>query len=205
MARATEGLALATEGRVEEGMRCLDEAAAGAFAGEAEDPWVVNWSCCYVIYACERVRDYDRASQWCRRAVEYAERAGTESFNRLCRAHHAGVLIWRGLWRRPASQPLAAREQLDGDPPAVGGRGRRPAGGAAPPAGPSRRARTTWLAQAEGHPLASVGRAELALDRGDAAEALDCLERFLENVPARGRTQRALALDALVRAHLGRG
>ena len=25
-------------------------------------------------HACERVRDYDRASQWCRRAVQYAER-----------------------------------------------------------------------------------------------------------------------------------
>jgi ATP/maltotriose-dependent transcriptional regulator MalT len=185
-------------------MRCLDEAAAAAFAGEAQEPWVVNWCCCYVIYACERVRDYDRASQWCRRAVEYAERNGMESFNRLCRAHYAGVLVWRGLWREAESELVAARDLLEATRPPW-------AAEAVVRLAELRRRQgrldeaEELLGQAEGHPLAAVGRAELALDRGEPAAAVDCLERFLRDVPERGRTQRALALDALVRARLGLG
>ena len=63
---ATEGLALVTEGKLKEGMWRLDEAAAAALGGEFEGFVGVGWTCCYLIYACERVRDYDRAAQWCR-------------------------------------------------------------------------------------------------------------------------------------------
>jgi hypothetical protein len=58
---ATEGLALVTEGKLKEGMWRLDEAAAAALGGEFEGFVGVGWTCCYLIYACERVRDYDRA------------------------------------------------------------------------------------------------------------------------------------------------
>ena len=58
---ATEGLALVTEGKLKEGMWRLDEAAAAALGGEFEGFVGVGWICCYLIYACERVRDDDRA------------------------------------------------------------------------------------------------------------------------------------------------
>ena len=98
MGLAVEGLALVTEGEVERGMRALDESATAALAGEFEERVYAAFASCFVIYACERVRDYDRAAEWCTRAVEYAERTQMEALNRLCRAHHAGVLIWRGMW-----------------------------------------------------------------------------------------------------------
>jgi LuxR family maltose regulon positive regulatory protein len=51
---ATEGLALVSEGLVDEGMRCLDEATAAALGGEYEELTPVCWTCCNLIYACER-------------------------------------------------------------------------------------------------------------------------------------------------------
>src|SRR4029450_3732917 len=65
-----EGRALVSEGHLEEGMRSLDEATTVALQGEARLLYCVAWACCYVISACERVRDYERATQWCGRVGE---------------------------------------------------------------------------------------------------------------------------------------
>jgi DNA-binding NarL/FixJ family response regulator len=48
-------------------------------------------------------------------------------------------------------------------------------------------------------------RAELALDRGDAASAVHEAERSLRRLPAEGLTDRAPALEVLVRARLAAG
>ena len=98
---ATEGLALVTEGKLKEGMWRLDEAAAAALGGEFEGFVGVGWTCCYLIYACERVRDYDRAAQWCRNVEEFAERMRIQFLNGVCRVHYAAVLAWHGSWKRP--------------------------------------------------------------------------------------------------------
>jgi LuxR family maltose regulon positive regulatory protein len=71
-----EGRALVSEGDLKEGMRRLDEATAAALAGEAKLLFCVGWACCYLISACERVRDYDRAGEWCGRVGEFCERHG---------------------------------------------------------------------------------------------------------------------------------
>lgn len=69
-----EGLALASDGNIADGIRQLDEASAAAIAGEMSELWAVGRTCCYMITACERVRDLERASQWCQRMLEFAER-----------------------------------------------------------------------------------------------------------------------------------
>jgi ATP/maltotriose-dependent transcriptional regulator MalT len=55
-----------------------------------------------------------------------------------------------------------------------------------------------------GHPIASLGRAALALDRGDAQDAVDLVDRHLRRLPATNRTERAAALELLVRAETRR-
>ena len=50
-----------------------------------------------------------------------------------------------------------------------------------------------------------MGCAELQLDRGDADAAADLLDRLLRDVPEGSRTQRALALDVVVRARVAQG
>ena len=59
--------------------------------------------------------------------------------------------------------------------------------------------------RAKTHPLAVVGRAALALDRGDAASAGDLAERYLRAVPVQNRTERVAALELLIRAKLSLG
>lgn len=55
-ALALEGLARVSLGEVAEGMRMLDEATAAAVAGEVGDWNAASLACCYLVYACERVR-----------------------------------------------------------------------------------------------------------------------------------------------------
>jgi len=56
-----------------------------------------------------------------------------------------------------------------------------------------------------GHPIAALGRAALALDRGDAQSATELAERHLRKLPVANRTERAAALELLVRAHASAG
>jgi LuxR family maltose regulon positive regulatory protein len=93
MGLATVGLALVTEGDVDDGIACLDEAATAALGNEFRELWSVVWCCCFMIYGGERVRDLDRAAQWCRRVEEWSERMHIDFLNRTCRAHYAGVPI----------------------------------------------------------------------------------------------------------------
>jgi LuxR family maltose regulon positive regulatory protein len=204
MGLSVEGLALATEGDVEGGMRRLDEAAAAALAGEFEELAYVAFACCFVIYACERVRDYERAAQWCQKAVEYAERMEIEGLNRLCRAHRAGVLIWRGLWAEAEAELVAARDVLAASRPPM-------AAEAVVRLGELRRRQGRLeeagelFEQVQEHPLALLGEAELSLDRDDPAPALDLMERLLREIPQSSVTQRAAALELVVRARAATG
>jgi LuxR family transcriptional regulator, maltose regulon positive regulatory protein len=109
---ATEGLALVTEGELKEGMWRLDEAAAAALGGEFDGFVGVGWTCCYLIYACERVRDYDRAAQWCRKVEEFAGRMRIQFLNGVCRVHYAAVLAWHGSWKEADKTQRAAALEL---------------------------------------------------------------------------------------------
>jgi hypothetical protein len=57
---ALEGLVLVNEGRVAEGMRRLDGTAAAVVGGDMRDLSAISYACCYLIFACERVRDFAR-------------------------------------------------------------------------------------------------------------------------------------------------
>ncbi|MGH2626629.1 MAG: hypothetical protein ACRDHY_08280 [Anaerolineales bacterium] len=81
-----EGVSLVSEGELGEGMRRLDEATAAALSGEAEILPCVAWACCYLIAACEQVRDYDRAGEWCGRVSEFCERHGIALPLHVCKA-----------------------------------------------------------------------------------------------------------------------
>ena len=68
MTRGLRGLMAISEGAVDEGLRRLDEATTEVLAGALPNPQMVGWTYCYVLDACENVRDFDRASQWIERA-----------------------------------------------------------------------------------------------------------------------------------------
>jgi len=63
----------------------------------------------------------------------------------------------------------------------------------------------TLFDRAGGHPLASLGRATIAFDRGDFKATTDLADRYLRKLPLQNRTERAAALELLVRAHVENG
>src|SRR5439155_2941454 len=193
-----EGRALVSDGELDAGMRRLDEATTVALAGEARLLYCVAWACCYLISACERVRDYDRAAQWCGRVGEFCGRHDIFLLN-ICRAHYASVLCWQGRWDEAESQLSAAVGGLEASrPPMVGdavarlGELRRRQGRVAEAEG--------LFARAETHTLSLLGRAALALDRGQPAEAGELADRYLRRFPDPSRVERSLGLEVAIRA-----
>jgi tetratricopeptide (TPR) repeat protein len=109
---AVEGLALVGQGEVSDGMRRLDEATAAAVAGEMQDFQSVASTLCIMVYACERVRDVDRASQWCDHFMAFCSRNGLQAQLALCRVHYASVLTARGRWDEAEDQLAQALQGL---------------------------------------------------------------------------------------------
>jgi LuxR family transcriptional regulator, maltose regulon positive regulatory protein len=193
-----EGRALVSDGELAEGMRRLDEATTVALAGEARLLYCVAWACCYLISACERVRDFDRAAQWCARVGDFCGRHEIFLLN-TCRAHYASVLSWQGRWEEAESQLTAAVGGLQASrPPMVGdaiarlGELRRRQGRLAEAA--------ELFARSESHTLSLLGRAALALDRERPAEAVELAERYLRRFGAPGRVERSVGLEVAIRA-----
>jgi hypothetical protein len=176
-----EGRALVSEGELEEGMRRLDEATTVALQGEATLLYCVAWACCYLISACERVRDYERATQWCARVGEFCSQHDIFLLN-TCRAHYASVLSWQGRWDEAEDQLSAAVGGLQTSrPPMVGdalarlGELRRRQG--------RREDADELFARTETHSLSLLGRAALALDREQPSEAVELADRYLRRFP----------------------
>jgi LuxR family transcriptional regulator, maltose regulon positive regulatory protein len=201
---ALEGATLVGCARVDEGMRCLDEATATALGGEAEIPISGAWTFCIMVGACTAALDFGRASEWCDRVADFAERFGSRYMLAYCRAEYGAVHVWRGRWSDAEAMLEAAVEDFSRSRPAwIGGpliglaELRRRQGRAADAARLLDRAG----ASSKGH----LCRARLALDRGKPQQAVDLLERTLRQLPPDRRLDRAPALELLVHALTARG
>lgn len=203
MGLALEGLALVGLGEVDEGFRRLDEATVAAVGGELESYKAINAICCFMIFACERVRDIERASQWCEHYMAYCQRNDMPGYLAFCRVHHASVLAVRGRWAEAEVELERAREELQTRPawslPVFERLGelRRRQGRFDEAA--------ALFERAQPHPGGIVGAGRLALDHGDPDTALELAEGMLERVPQRDRVERLAALELLVRAKCARG
>jgi len=201
---ATEGATLVADGEVAAGMRRLDEAAAAALGGEYDDLRAAGWTCCYLIGACERVRDFPRAAQWCREVDAFSRRLDIRFVTGVCQTHYGAVLTWRGEWDEAERVLVAALEQLTIARPAW-------RADAVVRLADLRRRQgrddeaLALLGEAERHPLAQLGRAELNLAHGEAELAHAALERLLRRIPATNPAARAGPLEALVRATAAAG
>jgi DNA-binding CsgD family transcriptional regulator len=202
--RGLEGLALVTEGDIAAGMARLDEATTAAVSGEMSVPNAIGATCCYLIYACERVRDFDRAAQWCHRVQEFCRKVGWASLFATCRTHHASVLLWQGAWLEAEAELEAATRELEATRPGEMANAiarlaelRRRQGRFHEAQALLERVRTT--------PHALFGLAALALDRGQPADALDLVHRFLRHLPRENRTDRAAGFELAARAQSALG
>jgi len=198
---ALDGLARVSHGEIAAGMARLDEATTAATAGEMRDPIAIGFSCCYLIFACERVRDFERAGQWCERVARMAEEWNIRALQAVCRSHYGTVLMLRGEWPNAEAELSEAAAILAA---------RRGEGEAIARLAELRRRQgrseeaTALLAQAEHHPIAILCQSALALERGDAVAAADGAATYLRLIGA-ASTERAPGLELLVEAHSAAG
>jgi DNA-binding NarL/FixJ family response regulator len=200
---ALQGATLVSTARGEEGMRCLDEATAAALEGEAVVPIAVAWTFCFMVSACVAVRDYGRASEWCDRIAEFADRHGSRYMLAFCRAEYGAVYLWRGRWS-DAEQVLEASvdDFLRARPPMAGGalaalaELRRMQGRDADAAELLERAGASQAAQ--------LCAARRAFDEDDLLRSVELVERLLRKLPEERRVERVPALELMIRARARR-
>ena len=200
---ALRGLASVTLGEVSEGMRELDAASTAAIAGEltATEAGRV-W--CYLIYACQRVRDVQRAGEWCATVRRRAEELQHRPLFGYCRTHYAGVLTTRGEWEQAERELAAAADDF---------------AAAAPGAASEAELALAELRRRQGrideaaaicdrypaHHASLLCAAELAWDAGDAARARELLDRRNRKQPERVASSDLAGLDLAVRVHAAAG
>lgn len=208
---ALEGMALVCVGNVALGMNCLDESVTAAVSGELTDLDLRSTICCWMITACEWVRDYERAAEWCHYLQQLVWEHRLSFFFAYCRVHYSSVLIWRGEWGEAERTLVAVAGELAAT--------RLGEAGAALVRLADLRWRQGRFAEAEallaeasaqpfwqqGHDGTLLIRGIMALERGEADAAVEFTARFLRNIPVQNRTQRAEALEVLVQAHVAGG
>ena len=154
--------------------------------------------------ACTAVLDFERASEWCDRIAEFAERYGSRYMLAFCRAEYGAVHLWRGRWTEAEAVLEASIEDFSRSRPGmVGAPLARLAELRRRQGRPTEAARL--LDQAGPSSEVQLCRARLALDAGDALGSVELLERTLRQLPEPRRLEGAPALLLLVHARIAHG
>ncbi|MDQ0574057.1 LuxR family transcriptional regulator [Agromyces albus] len=204
------GLVLVSSGRLAEGLRVLDEAAAAAVSGEVRDPEVSAGVCCIFVTASARIRDFDRLAQWSRHVMQVSQAWTNRSMFTYPRIEHAAALIWWGHWGEAEQELAEALTDMSARPQLAALAMLRLAD--------LRRRQGRYdearslLEELEASPY-GIGygergetvRAALALDSGDLVTAAEAAERDLRALPADDIVEHVDGLEVLVRARLGLG
>ena len=112
------GEAAVSQGRIDEGVRHLDEAMRGVTAGEAS-PLAAGIVYCAVIQSCHSVFDLRRAREWTSALSRWCERQpGLVAFRGACLVHRAEIMALNGAWPEAADEAERACEALAQTPAA---------------------------------------------------------------------------------------
>lgn len=197
VAEALKGFILVVEGRISEGMPLLDEATLLA-TRESGDIKYTTITCCFLIDACERVRDYERARQWCVNVKDMCKKWRYKAMFSNCRMKYAGVLIRKGDWKEAEEELNSAVTeliefrpiQIDACKVRLADLKRRQ--------GKWKQAETL-LNEVGSHPLKQLYNAELYFDKGEYENALNMAERYLRGIPVKEKAERTTGVELLVR------
>jgi len=200
MATGVKGLILTTEGKINEGMSYLDEATLIATTAEVEDVSLAGITCCFLIEACQRIRDYERAGQWCNKVKELAERWHFDALFSSCRTNYASVLIWKGEWEAAERELLMASKELERLRPGH-------VSMCLAQLADLRRRQGRWkeagelLEQAEIPFAKLLACAAFAYDQGELDTASDMAQRFIRQIPDKEKTRKLTAIELLIRIY----
>ena len=201
MAEAMKGFILTSEGKMQEGMALLDEATLIATTADTKNINFVALTCCLLIEACERVRDFERAGQWCNKVKEICTRWQFDVMFSSCRNLYASVLVWKGEWKEAETELIAAAKELKTMRPVY-------ASASAVRLADLRRKQGRWdetqqlLEDAGTHTLKLLNCAALAFDKDDLTAAANFAERFLRQVPGKEKTRKIGGLELLIRIYV---
>ena len=99
LAAHSQGHFLVLDGRIEEGLRLLDEAMVTVTAGETS-PIPTGIVYCGVIIGCQAAYELRRATEWTSELTRWCERQPEMvAFSGRCMVHRAEILQLRGAWR----------------------------------------------------------------------------------------------------------
>ena len=200
-----EGLMLVAQGQIRDGLRQLDRATTAAGSGELRSVETIGQAYCYVLRGCEQVHDFERAAEWLDRAIEVSRRLRVAYFESYCRRHYVILHLWRGAWDEAERDIDGYMRELASIAPAYLPLGTVLLGELRRRQGRHDEA-LKLFGRAEGSAMAALGRAALALDRGDAEGALGFAERYFRALSPEERVDCAPGWSIQVRAfaRLGR-
>jgi DNA-binding CsgD family transcriptional regulator/Tfp pilus assembly protein PilF len=90
------GEAYVADGRVEEGMKLLDQAMAAVISNEVTGIVAIGDVVCRLLSACEIALDLRRADEWMQAAPAFE--AWKDWISPVCRNHYGGILVAAGRW-----------------------------------------------------------------------------------------------------------
>ncbi len=204
VAEALKGFILVVEGKISEGMPLLDEATLLATTSEKMDLNFTTITCCFLIDACERIRDYERASQWCNNVKEICKKWRFKAMFANCKMKYAGVLILQGKWTEAEEELLSAISELKEFRPAQ-------INACTVRLADLKRRQGKWneaeklLNEAESHPLKPLFHSALHFDKGDYKIALDLAEKYLRRILVKEKAERTVGIELLLRIYLKLG
>lgn len=106
------GRALLRSGRIEAGLRRLDESMVGVVGGEVR-PYVCGSLYCAMIDACHEVFDVGRLQEWTASFDQWVRRQHEMiTFTGECLIHRAEMLLLRGLWDRAVDETHQAADRF---------------------------------------------------------------------------------------------
>jgi len=201
LAEALKGFILVVEGKISEGMPLLDDATLLALTSRQSDIKLTTITCCYLIDACERIRDYERAAQWCNNVKELCKQWRYKAMFANCRMKHAGILIWKGEWKEAEEELLSAANELkEFRPVQVNACTVRLAD--------LKRRQGKWyeaeqlLNEVESHPLKQLIFAFLFFDMEEYEKAIDIGERYLRGFDKNEKAERINAIELLIKINI---
>jgi len=197
------GEAHVAAGRLQQGLPLLDEAMAGALAGDGVRPDTVVFALCTMVTACTRSAQFGRAARWVRVGDELAGRIDLPYMHTTCRIGHGQVLFAMGRLDEAAAVLDEAARMARGGEPALAARAL--AGLARVRLAQGRVDEGAALAEGlQDHGPATSALAEAALALGRPGDALRPLRRRLRAV-GDDDLEASELVDLLAEAEAARG